>query len=633
LAADKHQTPRFIYRGKQLHDLEQSHETETNDASGLLLQGKQLYDAGRTNEAEAKWRTALDLDPGNKVALDYLAKIGRPISPASKPTVQSGERSIPNPSTRTNLVYTSNARQKIYQKLNTIRLDPVMFASVPLTQALETIRKDAKSRDPDKKGVNIIISTEADPSAPAPPAIDPAARAEWDISATTVKIDPELNDLTLGQVLDIIVKVADRPIKYSIEEWGVLFTSRGSEVPVLHTRWYKIDPNTFMHGLEGTIKLDLAGSKEAAQSAGQARQPGQARRQEHQGQAGLDFLTVKTPQEIVSATIRTYFQTAGVTLDPPKSIFFNDRLGMLMVRATLADLDLIEQAVQVLNMVPPQVQIEVKFCEVPEELLTALGLELLPATTARNGDGTSAVSTTLTSILTPEQLRNVLRALEKKPGMNIHAPKVITPTGRQAQIKVVDLRTIVTGLDLTTNAPVAPGQPEEHPPITEQIELGPILDVVPYVSADGRTIQLTVIPTIKEFIGYDVDYALSKGIWDYVASPGANPSPISQMYPLPIFRLRQVVLSATVKDGQTLLLASHGARTGVPESHIANKLPKELNDQLSASIQRMQKSPPKAMVVFITPTIVDAAGNRVHTDAESPDRTKSVPPQTSVPGK
>jgi hypothetical protein len=404
---------------------------------------------------------------------------------------------------------------------------------------------------------------------------------------------------------------------------------RAAPPPELHTRWFKVDPITFMHGLQGFMGQDVGRSKDVVKAAG----------------------AVQTPEEIVSATVRTYFQTIGVTLDPPKSISLNDRLGMLQVRATLSDLDLIEQAVQVLNMAPPQVVIEVKFCELPEESLKALGFNWLLGPAASDPLGaqteprlkaggsqssvdsdhrnqsTNASLTSLKGILTPQQFAVVLRALGQRRDTDIVTlPKVLTQTGRPAQIKAVNVRTIVTGLDLTTNAPAAPGQPAEHPPITKQFELGPCLDVVPYVAADGRTIQMTVIPTIKEFIGYDVDYAVSKGIWDYVASPGASP-PISQMYPLPIFRLRQLAWSASVKDGQTLVLASPEAKSGVPDSHLANKLPKELAEQLSASIQRMQKPPQKTMLVFITPTIVDAAGNRVHTEADLPARTNSVPSQ------
>src|SRR4030095_14465377 len=98
--ADKDKTPRLIYRGKAVHDLEPAEKDAANDATSLLLEGKKLYDAGKTNEAEAKWLTALDLEPGNKVALDYLTKIGRTYSPAPKPAVQPIDAPIPQQSTR-----------------------------------------------------------------------------------------------------------------------------------------------------------------------------------------------------------------------------------------------------------------------------------------------------------------------------------------------------------------------------------------------------------------------------------------------------------------------------------------------------------------------------------------------------
>src|SRR5579862_3968756 len=40
-------------------------------------------------------------------------------------------------------------------------------------------------------------------------------------------------------------------------------------------------------------------------------------------------------------------------------------------------------------------------------------------------------------------------------------------------------------------------------PITQAVETGPILDVVPYVLADGYTINLALIPSDTEFGGYD----------------------------------------------------------------------------------------------------------------------------------
>ena len=48
-------------------------------------------------------------------------------------------------------------------------------------------------------------------------------------------------------------------------------------------------------------------------------------------------------------------------------IFFNDRLGQLLVRATLSDLEIIQQAIEMLNQTPPQVMIEAKFADLTQE--------------------------------------------------------------------------------------------------------------------------------------------------------------------------------------------------------------------------------------------------------------------------
>ena len=50
-----------------------------------------------------------------------------------------------------------------------------------------------------------------------------------------------------------------------------------------------------------------------------------------------------------------FFAALGVNLQTPvgKAVFFNDRLGVLLVKATESDLDTIERAIQVLNDAPP----------------------------------------------------------------------------------------------------------------------------------------------------------------------------------------------------------------------------------------------------------------------------------------
>ena len=387
-----------------------------------------------------------------------------------------------------------------------------------------------------------------------------------------------------------------------------------------------------------------------------------------------------------------FFAAAGVDLSAAgRQVFFNDRLGMLMVRATLQELDIIEKAVQVLNMAPPQVTIEAKFAEVTQDDNRALGFDwsvgnfllgggrmglspgtapsyvgqpspanpsgIFPGPSGIYGMGTVAPSAgdgvltsglrnsapalgTLTGILTDPQFRLVVKALEQRTGVDLMtAPKVTTLSSRQTQIKVVDVRYIVTDLDLgqTSSGSYGGGVGGVNTgtgggaigstiqPITEPMELGPVLDVVPYVSADGYTIQMTIIPTIKEFVGYDLETA--KLFSAQAQSVGGAPSnPLTTTTPLPQFRLRQVVTSAIVWDGQTVMLGgliSENVNKTKDKVPVLGDLPLVGRLFRSESFQTKKKN----LIIFVTPTIIDPAGNRVHTDEEMPFAANSIPTQ------
>jgi general secretion pathway protein D len=300
-----------------------------------------------------------------------------------------------------------------------------------------------------------------------------------------------------------------------------------------------------------------------------------------------------------------------------------------MVRATLQDLDAIEQAIQLLNTAPPQVVIEVKFAEISEdeiggaELLASIGYDLnmkvtSPTTNAppRTASINSLSAPLFTGILTPPQFRVILRKLEQQKGVDLlTTPKITTLSSRQAQIKDVDVKYIVTKIEDSQNGPQ---------PIAERFELGPILDVVPYVGADGYTIQMTIIPTLREFLGYYLDASKKfqatflPGVEQppeadaKAAEQFSGATPFTSAMPLPIFRLRQVCASAIVWDGQTVVVGPGSIEVEDKSQHDAAGAAKKIR---------------KHLLVFVTPTIVDAAGNRVHSDQEMPFRQNAVPPQ------
>ena len=154
---------------------------------------------------------------------------------------------------------------------------------------------------------------------------------------------------------------------------------------------------------------------------------------------------------------------------------------------------------------------------------------------------------------------------------------------------------------------------------------------MPYVLSDGYTINLALIPSDTEFVGYDT---VSQS-----DIPGYNPgSTIGNLngttlpVALPLFTVRQVVTTVNVWDNQTVVLG--GLITSSAQSR-KDKIPM-LGDipVLGRFFQSQSKSTDKRnLMIFVTATIVDPAGNRVHTDDDLPFAQSSVPVQPADAGK
>ncbi|MBI1176030.1 hypothetical protein GC207_01170 [bacterium] len=383
---------------------------------------------------------------------------------------------------------------------------------------------------------------------------------------------------------------------------------------------------------------------------------------------------------IVNIAARDYFEAAGVSLLAPKMLYFNDRTGILLVKATLDDLEIIQRAVEMLNYEPPQVTIEGRFVEVTQEDVRALGFDWFLGNTLL-GDGNigaqagsaptftgapsvanptgvfpnpvipqSATDTLLTSglrdeagmaplatvtgILTDPQFRLVIKALEQRKGVDLmFAPRVTTLSGRQTQIKTVEIQTVVTGLNqggggggntggAVAGAVTQTGSFTSQQPTTQTFEFGPVLDVLPSVSADGYTIQMTIIPTLTQFIGYDDSSAFVAQIQS--ATGNTVGTPLTASTPLPRYRLRQVATTVNVWDGQTVVL---GGLLSESVTKIKDKVPVLGDLPFVGRMFRSEslKSNKRNLLIFVTPTIIDPAGNQFHSDEEMPFAKRQIP--------
>lgn len=782
----------------------------------LVQDGRLLWEMGRYDDSEKVLEQAIKADPNNQSAFYYLSLVKEAkyaqesrkrgmaakeallqVQEAWNPPVPSG-LPVANPFARTNLINTGPGRQKIQSKLERIVIDEIKFSGLPLSAVVQELYQQALLRDPDKQGVNFIINPNVDKPSPIAQqgAIDPntglplqaaPTQPEVDLNNVIIRLESPLRNMKLLHILEAVANVADHPIKWSLEEYAVVFSQRLPQAEVLYSRTFKVDPNTFIQGLEsvsaiypiptssstggggggfggggggglggggggggqgggdaaGIPRVFVAGGGFGGQGGGfggggggfggggggglgggglggglggQGGGGGGA----YSG-IGLTGVTTITTTQTIQDIVRQFFTAAtginfggslgqgglgggggaftggagqfgagagaggipGVPGSAIRTLFFNDRTGILYVRATMEELDIIEGAIHTLNTAPPQVTLEVKFVEITQDDNKALGFDWILGNTlafggkvgAQGGDAPSFVGPpsqanptgifpgaggpatvpasasdglltsglrnnlpavgTITGILTDPQFRVVIRALEQRSGVDVmSAPRVTTLSGRQAQVQVTVHRQILASVNATasqttaTTATTVTGQAANPVALLQpqpiSIPTGPTLDVIPYVSADGYTIQMTLIPSILDFVGYgnpDIPDASR-----FEATVQAQAGTIRSPVPLPRFLVRQITTSATVWDGQTIVL---GGLISDDVRRQRDKVPVLGDIPLVGRLFRSESSgtSKKNLVVFVTPTIIDPAGNRVHSEDNLPYNPNLIPAQ------
>jgi hypothetical protein len=376
----------------------------------------------------------------------------------------------------TNQVY-ATGRQEILAKLNRIHLDEVSF-DLPLSEAVNLLRAESKKRDPDGVGVNFMINPRAVANVGAPPAIE--------LSQVRIKISPPVRNVRMVDVLNMMTTSADPPIWYSVDDYAVVFWPKPPQS--LYTKVFKVDPNTFAQGLAGVSAINLRPSTTSTGGGGSGGSssgsgvtipsvqvaPGGSR-------TGLGLSTNSLEQ--VNETVKKFFAASGVDLtDPGKVVFFNDRLGKLLVRASLQDFEIIEQAVELLNQAPPQLLITAQFVELSQEDVRAIGLNWYV------GSNTFMKTPTMPNnagIMTEPQYRTAINAIKQRTGTELlAAPKVTTLSGRQTHI------------------------------VTTDGGNGVALDVIAVIGLDGVSIQTTVIPSIITGGKVTSQMVASHKLWD-----------------------------------------------------------------------------------------------------------------------
>lgn len=190
-----------------------------------------------------------------------LTLAGRPASAAEPPA---------DPTNRTNLYFLMKAlkarqqpeaspyvtgRQQLLRRLAAIRLPEVRFDGVPLPEVVEYLQAELRRRDPERRGVNFLfVGPAAAPRdltrpAAANPSATPVTRPP-DLESVVINLRQPLRNLTALQVLDVITKTADQPIRFAINDHGITAMPRATGSENVVGRALRANPDTFQQGLQ-----------------------------------------------------------------------------------------------------------------------------------------------------------------------------------------------------------------------------------------------------------------------------------------------------------------------------------------------------------------------------------------------
>jgi len=218
----------------------------------------------------------------------------------------------------------------------------------------------------------------------------------------------------------------------------------------------------------------------------------------------------------------------------------------------------------------PQIHLKARFLSLPKDL------------SAGWYDSTSA------GILTSDNFSLALKQLRSRKDVEtLGEPEVTLISGRRVQMRATQTISVITNFCLQETNGISSIAPQ-----TETVETGPVLETMPRVLPDGYTIELPVLASVVEFFGY----AQSTNTTPAYNSAGQE---VDVPTVSPQFCVQSTTNSASLFDDQTLVL-------GLKDNPV----------QTDASLAELDGSKSNALnrrtLVFVTATIVDRAGNRVH---------------------
>ena len=188
-------------------------------------------------------------------------------------------------------------------------------------------------------------------------------------------------------------------------------------------------------------------------------------------------------------------------------------------------------------------------------------------------------------ILNPFQMQATWDMLQTAQDAKIVSqPVLVVPDNAEAMIVATRLEPYYTETDTTDRS--GGGTSTTISGSWEEEEIGTKLNVIPEITADGKSVRLTVLPVVSELVGY------------------AQPPPLSRASRKPIESRRMLDTRVTVHSGHTLLI---GGLISSRSNNEENKVPFFGDLPVVGSLFRHtdKDKTGQTLIMLITPTILD----------------------------
>lgn len=551
-------------------------EVESN-----LKVAAQYENTGQFGEAEKKLNRNISLDPYNETAAQQIRKITKKKQFIANESMKANREDrledverkwarIPAPA---NVLDLSQNNQislvrlpsfETKKKLETITVPEIIFNNASIEDASAFFAAKSREFDPGGQGLSFVVRPEA--------------------AASARRFDLRLRDVPLLEALRYATQKAG--VKFKVEEFAVVIVPITESTDVLLDRTYNVPPNFFTAG----------GSNEDAAEDDIFRRT-----------AVTPVISSGGSRGAVDA--KAQLQSRGIVFPDGATAVYYPESGILQVRNTQDQLEIIEAIALAQTEATYMVDVEVKLVEISQQDINELTFNYaldtpnfpyantlfgyVPTNNMNVPNGRVAAESALrgsqgfdvssldallgansapipnvfniSGTLSSQIFNMVITSLSQKKSFDLlSSPSVRVVNAGEATINVTRTffypvefdppetvqqlaATGVTVSDSEDNGPptVIPAFPTEF----ETRDLGVKLTVKPQIGADNRTIDLALFPEVTEFDGF-INYGTQIFVTSVSGSTLLNENVINQ----PVFSTRRVNTRVFVEDGYTVVL-------------------------------------------------------------------------------